>query len=96
LLLALTGLASSVPAVAGKTVVIATTGALASVATLTYGDAPRFADVDAEAYDVRVVGDFETVMLLGTGRVTYAPDLVSVSGDVALGEALLREFAITP
>jgi uncharacterized protein (TIGR03083 family) len=96
LLLGLTGLASSVPAVTGKTVVIATTGAVASVATLTYGDAPRFAEGDSEACDVRVVADLETLMLLGTGRVTYAPGLVSVSGDVTLGEALLREFAITP
>jgi len=43
LLLALTGLAADVPVVAGKTVVVATTGARETVATLTYGDAPLWA-----------------------------------------------------
>jgi uncharacterized protein (TIGR03083 family) len=96
LLLALTGLAADVPAVSGRTVVVETTGATASVATLSYGDAPRFADGDSPDADVRIVADFETFMLLGTGRVPYADGLVSITGDVALGEALVRELAITP
>jgi uncharacterized protein (TIGR03083 family) len=96
LLLALTGLAEDVPEVAGKTVVIATTGALASAATLTYADPPSYVEGDTEVSDVLVRADFETVMLLGTGRVPYTRGLVSISGDVALGEALVRNFAVTP
>lgn len=96
LLLALTSLAEDVPDVAGKTVVIATTGALASVATLTYGDPPSYVEGDTEVCDVVVRADFETFMLLGTGRVPYTSGLVSISGDVALGEALVRNFAVTP
>lgn len=91
----LTTLGEDVPSVVGRTVVVETTGALPSVSTLTY-DPPSYVDGDADA-DVRIVVDFGTFVALGTGRAAYAPDLgVKVVGDVALGEELLRHFAITP
>ena len=69
LLLGLTGLGEDVPAVAGQTVVIATTGAVESVATLTFGEKPSYVDGDVADADVRIGLDFETFMLLGCGRV---------------------------
>ncbi|HWL35317.1 MAG TPA: maleylpyruvate isomerase family mycothiol-dependent enzyme [Frankiaceae bacterium] len=91
LLLAMSGL---VPSAAGRVVVLETTGALPSVATLTLG--ASYVDGAADAPDVRLVMDFETFVRLGTGRVAYAPGLVSIAGDEGLAEAFLGAMAITP
>ena len=96
LLRALSRLAEDVPAAAGRTVVIETTGALPSVSTLRLGESPAVEEGAVDGPDVRIVADFETFLRLGTGRVTYAPGVVSVTGDVALGEELARNFAVTP
>lgn len=91
LLLAMSGL---VPSAAGRVVVIETTGALPSVATLTLGSS--YADGSADAPDARLVMDFETFVRLGTGRTAYSQGLVSVSGDEVLAAAFLGAMAITP
>jgi uncharacterized protein (TIGR03083 family) len=99
LLLALTGLAEDVPAAAGRVVVIETTGAIPSVSTLRLGSDASLADGPAASEpDVRACLDFETFMLLGTGRVAYdaVSSAVSLAGDVALGEELMRHLAVTP
>lgn len=95
LLRGLTTLGEDVPDVVGRTVVIETTGAMPSVSTLTY-DPPLYADGDAPDADVRFTIDVETFLRLGAGRVAYDPSLVTIDGDVALGEALAKAFAITP
>ena len=94
LLLALSGLSRLVPAAAGRVVVVETTGAQPSVATLTMGSS--YVDGAVPGADVRITTDFETFMVLGTGRLAAADAAVSVAGDAALGEELLRVFAITP
>jgi uncharacterized protein (TIGR03083 family) len=98
LLLALTGLAEDVPAAAGRVVVIETTGAIASGSTLRLGPDASYEDGAAGVADVRVSLDFETFMRLGTGRVAFAAvsDEVALSGDVTLGEELMRNLAVTP
>ena len=96
LLLALSRIVSAVPAAAGRTVVVETTGALPSVSTLRLGDGASFTDGQTGPADVRIVADFATFMRLGTGRVGYAPGMLAVDGDVALGEELARHLAVTP
>lgn len=98
LLLALTGLARDVPAVAGRVVVVETRGEVPSIAALSYGSPPRYVDADAPDAAVRITLDFETFLLLGTGRRTYddVAGSVEIAGDIALGEELVRHFTITP
>jgi uncharacterized protein (TIGR03083 family) len=98
LLLALTGLAEDVPAASGRVVVVETTGAIPSVSTLRLGPDGSYVSGDAESPDVRACLDFETFMRLGTGRVAFdaVSDEVALSGDVALGEQLMRNLAVTP
>ncbi|HEX8003665.1 MAG TPA: maleylpyruvate isomerase family mycothiol-dependent enzyme [Mycobacteriales bacterium] len=87
----LSRLDSDVPALDGRAVLFTTTGALETASTVTYGAAP--ADPD-----VRVSLDWETFVRLVCGRVAYddVAATVAVSGDVALGEELLRHAAVTP
>lgn len=84
--------AEVVPALAGRSVLVTTTGATELAATLSYGAPP-----DAEP-DVRVSVDFDTFARLVCGRMAYdlVASTVALSGDVALGEELLRNAAITP
>jgi uncharacterized protein (TIGR03083 family) len=98
LLRGLSRLAEDLPAASGKTVVVETTGALPSVSTLRLGESPSFAPGAADAPDVGIVTDFDTLLRLGTGRVTYdaVSSSVSLSGDVDLGAELARNFAVTP
>jgi hypothetical protein len=96
LLLALTGLATDVPAAAGRTVCVVTTGALPSESTLRLGDDASYTDGLASSCDVRIDCDFETFLRLGTGRVAFEPDLVTLSGDEALGADVCRQLAVTP
>jgi uncharacterized protein (TIGR03083 family) len=98
LLLALTGLAEDVPAAAGRVVVVETTGAIPSVSTLRLGEDASFSDGPVADPDVRVTLDFETFTKLGTGRVSFSDvaSSVALSGDVGLGEELMRNLAVTP
>jgi uncharacterized protein (TIGR03083 family) len=96
LLLALTGLASDVPAAAGRTVCVVTTGAVPSESTLRLGEDASYTDGLAASCDVRIDCDFETFLRLGTGRVPYAPGVLTLSGDEALGAELCRHLAVTP
>lgn len=98
LLLGLTRLAEDVPAAAGRTVVVTTTGALPSVSTLRLGEDRSSADGAVDSPDVAFTLDFETFLRLGAGRVAYdavAPS-VEIAGDVELGAELARNFAVTP
>jgi uncharacterized protein (TIGR03083 family) len=98
LLRAWSGLAEDVPEAAGRSMVVQTTGALPSVSTLRFGVEPSCSDGAAGNAGVRAVLDVDTFFRLATGRVPYdavAPS-VTLSGDVALGEALLRHAAVTP
>lgn len=90
LLLGFTGL----PVEPGRSVVFALRDP-SSVATVTFGTGYVEGD-DADA-DARIETDFETFAMLGTGRAHW-PDVdgVSVSGDTALAEQVLRSMAITP
>ena len=87
----LSTLAEDVPAAAGTSMLVTTTGALETASTVSFGDG------DAEPA-VRVVVDFETFVRIVCGRVTYdaVAATVALSGDVALGEELLRNAALTP
>ena len=78
----------------GRSVVVETTGAMPSVATLRTG-AP-YEDVDTPDADARLTLDFETFIRLGCGRVHYPDVPVSIEGDVALVEAVLGDFSVTP
>jgi uncharacterized protein (TIGR03083 family) len=98
LLRSMSGLAEDVPAAAGRTLVIATTGELSSVCTLALGDAPSYAEGETTEADVHLTTDFETFLRLATGRTTYdavAAD-VTLSGDRDLGVELARKMAVTP
>jgi len=92
MLLGLSGLASDVPAATGRSMLVTTTGAVETAATVTFGDGA------AGEPDVRVTLDFETFVRIVCGRVAYetVAATVALSGDVALGEELLRNAAITP
>ena len=90
LLLAFTGL----PVEAGRSVVFELSDP-ASVATLTFGTS--YVEGDSDQADARITTDLATFARLGCGRVHW-PDVpgVSVSGDTALAENVLRTMAITP
>lgn len=90
LLLAFTGL----PVEAGRSVVFELADP-ASVATVTFGTS--YVDSDTPGADARITTDFETFAMLGCGRVHW-PDVsgVTVSGDTAFAEQVLRSMAITP
>lgn len=92
LLRALSGWDEEVPAAAGRTVVLQTTGPHATTTTLVLGSAP-----DGEPA-VRITTDFETFLLLTTGRLAYdaVAARVSLDGDTGLGEELCRHMAVTP
>lgn len=92
------GLASEVPAAEGRSLRVTTTGDLPSVATLRFGDDWSVVEGGDDPFDVAVTLDFATFALLGTGRVTYdaVAGAVSLDGDKALGEQLLRNAAVTP
>lgn len=98
LLLGLTGLAEDVPAAAGKTFVVVTTGAIASESTLRLGEPASYDDGAVADPDVAMTVDFETFVRLGTGRVTFdaVSSSVSLAGDVSLGAELARHLAVTP
>lgn len=78
----------------GRTVVIETTGALPSVATVTIGSS--YADADSPDADVRLTMDFETFVRLGTGRAHHPSVPVTIEGDAALAEAFLGDMSVTP
>lgn len=88
----LSRLAEDVPAAEGRSMLVTTTGALELASTVSFG-----APADAEP-DVRVVVDWETFVRLVCGRVFFdsVAATVALSGDVALGEELLRKAAVTP
>jgi uncharacterized protein (TIGR03083 family) len=98
LLHALTGLAEDVPAAAGRTLVVTTTGAVPSVSTLRFGEDKSYADGDTAGADARITADFETFLRIGTGRVAYddVSDEVRLEGDTALAAELLRHASVTP
>lgn len=86
-------LGDRVPDAKGRSMLVTTTGAVETAATIVFGGG----DVAGEP-DVRLTVDFETFLRLVTGRVGYddvAPT-VTVAGDEELGERLLKDFAITP
>lgn len=90
LFLALPGL----PVAAGRSAVFALRDP-ASVATVRFGAA--YAEGDDPAADVRIATDLQTFVRLGMGRAPYSPDLpVTITGDTALGEEILRGMVITP
>lgn len=89
LLLAFSGL----PVAAGRVVVFETTSP-DTVATVRPGTS--YVDGDAPDADVRITTDFETFARLGTGRCHWPDAVVTVTGDAALGEDVLRSMAITP
>ena len=67
----------------------------AAVATLREGSS--YLDGEADGADARIATSFETFLRLGTGRCAYADRSdVTVTGDVALAEELLRDMAVTP
>ena len=90
----LLGLSRSLSVGAGRVVVVETTGALPSVATLTIGSS--YEDVDTPDADARLTMDFETFVRLGCGRASYPAVPVAIEGDAALAEAVLGDFAVTP
>ena len=98
LLAALTQLADDVPAAAGTTLVIETTGPLPSVSSLLLGSEPTCTDGGTGDATVHISCRFETFVELATGRATHAQRTsdVAISGDVPLGAELLRHFAVTP
>jgi uncharacterized protein (TIGR03083 family) len=95
---ALSGLAEDVPAAAGRTLVVETTGAIPSVSTLRLGEDASYADGDSGGADVRLTVDFELYLRLGAGRLAYddVGDEVRLDGDAGLGAELARHFAVTP
>lgn len=95
---ALSGLAEDVPAAAGRSLVIETTGAIPSVSTLRFGDGASYADGDGGGADVRLTVDFELYMRLGAGRLAYddVSDKLKLDGDVGFGAELARHFSVTP
>ena len=84
----------ALPFEAGRRVVFETTGPVASVATVTFGAV--YAEGDAGGADARVTLDFDTFVRLGTGRAHYPDVDVSIEGDVAFAEDVLRRLTITP
>lgn len=97
LLRSLTQLPSDVPAAAGRSMVVETTGPLPLVATVRFGDDRTYTSGEQPA-DVRVTTDAETFLRLTTGRVPYdaVASRVTLAGDVDLGVELLRHAAVTP
>ncbi len=94
LLRGLTTLGEDVPRALGRSMVVSTTGAVTSVATVPFAEGFAWSEGASPDADVRVTCDFETFLLLGTGRVHHAD--VLIEGDVALGRELVRVFAVTP
>jgi uncharacterized protein (TIGR03083 family) len=94
LLRGLTTLGEDVPRAAGRSMVVVTTGAVSSAATVLFGEGFAWSEGSSASADVRVTVDFETFLLLGTGRVHDAD--VLIEGDVELGRDLVRVFAVTP
>jgi uncharacterized protein (TIGR03083 family) len=89
MLLAFVGL----PVAAGRSVAFVTTEP-DSAATVTFGSS--YAEGADDGADARIACDFDTFVRLGTGRVAPADAVVTVSGDTALADQVLREMAITP
>jgi uncharacterized protein (TIGR03083 family) len=90
LLLAMSGL----PVAAGRTAAFVLSDP-ASEATLTFG--ASYVDGAAPDADVTLAMPYETFVRLGMGRAHW-PDVsgVTVTGDAALGDEVLRQLAITP
>ena len=84
----------ALPVEAGRSVVFELS-APASVATVTFG--ASYAEGDSGQADARIATDLATFARLGCGRAHW-PDVsgVTVSGDTALAEQVLRSMAITP
>jgi uncharacterized protein (TIGR03083 family) len=93
LLRALAHWADEVPAAAGRTVILETTGPRPTTTTLALGGVPA----DGEPA-VRITTDFETFLLLTTGRAAYDAVAagVALEGDIELGRELCRHMAVTP
>lgn len=82
------------PVEAGRSVVFETTDQLASVATVTFGQ--QYVDADRADADARITLDFDTFVRLGAGRAHYPDVALTIAGDRAFAEDVLRQLAITP
>jgi uncharacterized protein (TIGR03083 family) len=98
LLMSLPGVIEDVPALAGRTFVVETTGPIASVSTLSFGGDGSYADGDAATADARITADALTFLRIGTGRDRYdaVAAEVTLTGDEALAAEFLRHAAVTP